>query len=384
MTVIGKNFSYSIYDGIDRVPEKDWDLVKLDDSITMGSDFWRTIENSKITGVDCNYIVFYDHSFPVALIPCCVIKTDLAIFSSQWLKNSLGLIRKFFPRFFMLKILECGSPVTINTPQFVKAEIISTEFFLKQLKIVLTKLSRQKGCLITVVRDFEEGHNNDAFKSGLKQLGYRWVPSLPNTYLDIKWSTIDEYSNSMRSHYRYKLLKRLARSDGKNLKVELVADFSDRSNELCRQWHVVHQNAKELVREVLTPEFYSEFSNNMGENSQVLLFYSNAVLVAHVLLLKDGSTLRWLYVGRNHSQTDNLYFYIVYKTIETAITMGVKKLEMGLTTYPIKQDFGVKLVPINIAIGLTVPFLNPVLEPIYRFLHKSTEYPEKRAFKTLD
>jgi hypothetical protein len=163
-----------------------------------------------------------------------------------------------------------------------------------------------------------------------------------------------------------------------------VADFSDRSNELCRQWHVVHQNAKELVREVLTPEFYSEFSNNMGENSQVLLFYSNAVLVAHVLLLKDGSTLRWLYVGRNHSQTDNLYFYIVYKTIETAITMGVKKLEMGLTTYPIKQDFGVKLVPINIAIGLTVPFLNPVLEPIYRFLHKSTEYSEKRAFKTLD
>lgn len=384
MTVTSENFRYSIYDGIDRVPEEDWDLIKPDHSITMGYEFWRTIENSKLMDVDCHYIVFYDHSFPVALISCCVVRTDLAIFSSQWLKKLLAFVRKFIPGFFTLKILECGSPVTINTPQFVKANVIPTEFFLKKLKLVLTELAHKKGCLITVVRDFEDGHNTDNFKSRLKQLGYAWVPGLPNTYLDIKWSTIDEYLNSMRSHYRYKLLKRLAKNDGKNLQSELVEDFSDLSSELCRQWHVVHKNARELVREVLTPEFYSEFSKNMGENSKALLFYSNGALVAHVLLLKDGSTLRWLYVGRNHSQTDNLYFYIVHKIIETAITMGVRKLEMGLTTYPIKQDFGVKLVPINIAIRLTVPFLNPILEPVYRFLHKSTEYTEKRVFKTLD
>lgn len=384
MAVTSKNLRYSIYDSIERVPEKYWSQIKSDSSITLGSAFWRTIENSELVDVDCNYIVFYDRSLTVAVIPCCVIRTDLAIFSSRWLKNILAFVRRFIPGFFTLKILECGSPVTINTPQFIKADEIPTVLFLKKLKSALTKLGRKKGCLIIVVRDFEDGHDTDIFRSELKQLGFAWVPSLPNTYLDIKWSSVDEYLSSMRSHYRYKLLKHLAKVDESSLQYELVEDFSDLSDELCRQWHVVHENARELVREVLTPEFYSEISRNMGEHSKVMLFYSKGSLIAHVLLLEDNDILRWLYIGRNQSQKDSLYFYIVHKIIETAITMGVSKLEMGLTTYPIKQDFGAKLVPIYIALRLTVPFLNPMLGPAYRLLHDSTEYPGKRVFKNPD
>ena len=384
MLVSSKDLEYSIYDSIDAVPEKYWGQIKTDFSITMGYQFWKTIENSKLADIECNYIVFYDQGLAVAIIPCCVIRTDLALFSTQWLKKSLAFVRRFIPGFFTLKILECGSPVTVNTPQFVKSNELPTAVFLAKLKTVLTELASRRRCLLTVVRDFEDGHDIDTFRNELKQLGFSWMPSLPNTYLDIKWSTIGAYLNSMRSHYRYKLQKHLAKTEGDNLHYELVEDFADLANELCRQWHVVHNNARELVREVLTPEFYSEISKNMGENSQVILFYSKGVLIAHVLLLKDNDRLRWLYIGRNHSQNDSLYFYIVHKVIEIAIDMGVSKLEMGLTTYPIKQDFGAKLVPVHIAIRLTIPLLNPILGPVYNFLHSSTDYPEKRVFKTND
>ena len=384
MAVTSIDFKYSIFDSIEKIPKELWDEILCDNSITLGYDFWKTIENSKLENIDCNYIVLYDGLLPVAVIPCCVVRTDLAIFSAQWVKSLLIFIRKFIPNFFTLNILECGSPVTINTPQFIKDDKISTEFFLRHLNSILIKVARKKRCLIIIVRDFEDGHDTDVFKRKLKELGFAWVPGLPNTYLDIKWATIDDYLSSMRSHYRYKLLNHLAIADESDLRCELILDFSDLSKELCRQWRVVHKNAKELVREVLTPEFYSEISRNMGANSKVLLFYSRGTLVAHVLLLEDRETLRWLYIGRNRSQKDSLYFYIVHKIIETSITMGMTKLEMGLTTYPIKQDFGAKLVPIYIAIRLTVPFLNLMLEPIYRFLHDSTDYPVKRVFKFPD
>ena len=120
----------------------------------------------------------------------------------------------------------------------------------------------------------------------------------------------------------------------------------------------------------------------MGQNSQVLLFYAEGKILGHVLLLKDGDLLRWLYAGRVVSQRDSLYYYIIHKIIETAISTGARKIEMGLTTYQIKQDFGAKLVPIYIAIRLTIPLFNPLLSPIYNCLHKAEPcLPDKRVFK---
>ena len=60
MLVSSKDLEYSIYDSIDAVPEKYWGQIKTDFSITMGYQFWKTIENSKLADIECNYIVFYD------------------------------------------------------------------------------------------------------------------------------------------------------------------------------------------------------------------------------------------------------------------------------------------------------------------------------------
>jgi len=376
-----EKFKHVVYDRFDDVPEEDWDRLSVNSSITLGRSFWKTIENSGMQDISCHFILFYSNDLPVALIPFCKIRTDLALFSSPVLKRILVFIRKKIPNFLKINITECGSPVTLNTPQFLLEDHVDKTKFLHELKKVITRLSIKERCLITVVRDFETTHEIEAYRKELTKLGFSWLPSLPNTYLDIKWDSIDEYHDSMRSHYRYKLFKHLKINREKNITHELVEDFSGLSAELCRQWHNVHGNAKELKREVLTPQFYAGVSQNMGQNSLALLFYAEGKLVGHVLLLKDGDLLRWLYVGRNISQRDSLYYYIIDKIIETAISIGARKIEMGLTTYLIKQDFGAQLVPVFIAIRLTVPFLKPFLVPIYHVLRSAEQYPTKRVFK---
>ena len=91
----------------------------------------------------------------------------------------------------------------------------------------------------------------------------------------------------------------------------------------------------------------------MGPRSKVILFYQDDKLVGHALLLVDGETLRWLYVGREVAANDGLYLYIAQTVVETAILLGAKRLEMGLTTYPIKQDLGAEVTPIKIALRAT-------------------------------
>jgi predicted N-acyltransferase len=373
-----------LYKTIEEIPKDKWDALRGNSSITLSYQFWKTVEKSEFSYIsNLKYIVYYYDSEPVALIPCYTVRTDITIFSGNKFKSLLNSIRNIFPNFLTFNLLECGSPVTVNTPQFLYNDKFPMDVLLKNLKKTLIKLAFKYRSFLIIIRDFESNHDIKDYKKLLRKIGFAWLPSFPNTYLDIRWSSVDEYYKSLRSHYRYKLKKYLKINSRNNISHKLVDDFDEISEQLCRQWLAVHNKADELKREILTSNFYKEFSNNMGEKSKVLLFYKDNKLCAHALLLKDNETLRWMYVGRENPINDSLYFYIVDKIVETAIHMEVTRLEMGMTTYSIKQDFGADVIPINIAIKLIIPLLNFILTPIYYKLYKSKIHITKRVFKDI-
>lgn len=377
-----QKLQYTVYEHFSDVPKEHWDALCRNCSITLSYEFWKTITSASLNVERYFFILFFCNNRPAALVPCYKIKTDLAIFASLRLKKILAGIRVLWPNFLTLNNFECGSPVTINTPQFLVDDTIDKYSFLSTLNKIILQIARKHRCLLVTVRDFEDNHDVSEFRNSFKKLGFSWLPSLPNTYLDIKWPAIGDYHEALRSHYRYKLFKHLKISEKKKVSYQLIDDFSHLADELCRQWLIIHANAGELKREVLTPEFYREISQNMGDNSKALLFYAEDKLIAHALLLKDNDLLRWLYVGRAVSRNDSLYFMIVHTIIRTAIEMKVSRIEFGLTTYPIKQTFGATLVPIDMAIKLTIPPFNPFLTPFYKLLYKSVRYQEKHVFKS--
>ena len=211
-------------------------------------------------------------------------------------------------------------------------------------------------------------------------LDYCIVDSLPNTYMEIEWNNPAAYINSLKSYFRAKLLKHLNRAEGLKIRHELVEDFAKISDVLCAQWLVVHNNADEFQREILTPAFYREFSK-LGPNSKTILFYQNNELVAHVLLFMDGDLLRWLYFGRTVALNDSLYIYAGHKVVETAIILGAKRLELGLTTYSIKKDLGAQVTSLKLAIKSPLPLINPFVKIIYPLLNKIPKPENKDIFK---
>lgn len=321
-----------------------------------------------------------DEDNPVALTSFYSVTNDIAIFAPLPLRNLLVKIRRFFPSFLKLRMLEWGTPITISSPPFVSSPGTSPDEVIRHMHKLLLATAKAEGQLLIVARDFAQ--SSDHLLPGLGSLGYNLVDSLPNTFLDITWSSVEAYQAAMKSYYRSKLLKHLRRNKERHVRHELVDDFEHLADELCAQWMIVHMQADEYQREVLTATFYREFSRSMGTNSKALLFYRQEILIGHALLLQDGPVLRWLYFGRTEATKDSLYFYVAHTVIETAICLRSKKLEMGLTTYSIKQDLGAQPEPIKIAIRATSLLLNPLIGLGYSMLNSTPRLLSKNIFKS--
>ena len=369
-----------IFNSVHELPKEQWNGLLIGNSSTFSYDFLEIVEKSQLNDFEYKYILFYDdNNSPVALTVFYTITTDIAIFSSGKLKPLLHSVRQVFPNFLKLRMLECGTPITLNSPPIVSNEKIPAFDIIRTLDKLLLKAAKENNNIIIVIRDFEP--KTKPMQSNLSELGYCFVDGLPNTYIDIIWKNPKDYVSSMKSYYRSKLLRHLRKVEEQKLRYELVEDFADMSEVLCAQWLVVHNSADEFQREVLTPEFYRDFSIKMGDCSKVLLFYKQELLVGHALLLIDGDLLRWLYFGRKESTNDSLYIYAGHKVIETAINLGAKQLELGLTTYSIKQDIGATVTSIKLAIKSKYLIINPFIKKIYNLINYTPLINNKSIFK---
>ncbi len=368
-----------IFNTIRDVPREHWNHLQKGHSFTYAHEFWDVLEQSQLNDFRYRYAMFYDDADnPVALTSFYTITTDIAIFAPTKLRLLLSKIRQIFPGFLFLKMLECGTPVTLNKP-FVASSVLADDEMVKALNDMLLGLAKKQGHFLIVLRDFEP--ETDAIQPLFKQLGYHLVDSLPTTYMNIDWPTPQAYLSSMKSYYRSKLLKHLRINHQQDIRHELHDNFDHLADILCDQWLVVHHHASEYQREILTPEFYKGFSSQLDSRSKILLFYRKQELIGHALLLQDGDLLRWLYFGRTEAVNDSLYIYVAHKVVETAINLGATRLELGLTTYSIKKDLGAYMSPLKLALRSPLRFINPFIGLVYPLLNHTPEIQNKSIFK---
>lgn len=378
---MSSTLSVTIHDRLQDVPQDAWDTLLGRRSVTLSRDFWRVVESSGLNDFTYRYLVFRDAAGqPIAATVAYSITTDIAIFAPRALSRALSLVRKVWPRFLKWNMLECGTPITINTPPYLLAPGMDDKALVPVLASSLRGLARRLRASIIVVRDFEpEGFRLEAL---FRADGYHWVDSLPNTYLDVRWTSTTQYHAAMRSYYRSKLHKHLQRNVQAGVRYERIAQFEHLAETLRAQWLVVHEHASEYQREVLTAEFYRRMSRDLQGQAEVLLFYRDDRLEAHALLLRDRDMLRWLYVGRNLAVNDSLYIFVAHAVVETAIAMGASRVEMGLTTYPIKQDLGAEVVPIKLAVRATSALINPFVGLGYALLNSVPRPSPRSVFKS--
>lgn len=360
--------------------QKEWNIAMQERSVALQYPFWECLEKGQLNDFRYQYLCLEHPQRQIKILAVVYqITTDIAIFAPRRLHQVLLAVRRFWPGFLQWRMLECGTPITLTSPPWQLQPEDKGQEALPVLLRTIAQIARRDRHLLIILRDFEP--NAISWRDTLQAQGYHWIPSLPNTWLTIRWNTPEEYLQSMRSYYRSKLQKYLKRNRVAGVQHRLERNFAGMAEDLCRQWMQVHENAKEYQREILTPDFYRALAEHPEVDAQVLLFYRQDRWVGHALLLRDGDDLRWLYMGREESVNDGLYLYIAYTVIKTAILQQAKRLEMGLTTYAIKQDLGAELVPVFMALRARWGWMNPFVGLGYRLLNDIPQLHQRKVFK---
>ena len=374
MNAVKDMYKVSVFESIRDVPLKEWNAIAKSHSFTYSPEFLEIMESSGTSDFSHGYGLVYDENdHLVSLTHFTISRTDIAIFASGWLRTALTRIRRLFPNFLKIRILECAFPIS-SQHLLIASEQVHKEKSVQLLGKTLLEIARKNGVFLVII---------GAFEPFLKDLGYQFVPCLPVATLDIAWETPAAYQSAMKSYYRSKLQRHLRINQSNEIRHELRDNFDDLAEVLWQQWYVVHEHATEYNGEALTPDFYKDFSLKFGTRSKVLLIYSKDELAGHALLLLDGDTLRWRNFGRAKAENDSLYIYVCHKVVETAINLEVKHLDMGVTTYAIKRDFGASIVPRKIAIRVSRDIFNRHAAWAYSQLNHVPEIQRKDIFKKI-
>lgn len=369
-----------VFRNIEQIPEHLWEDLRQNRSITLSHAFWRVVEASKLSHFSYRYLVTYSESeHPVGFMTAYVVTTDIAIFAPLWLRDLLAKVRRWAPTFLKWKMLECGTPININSPPWSCLTSIKDQARNELLRAA-QKLAKQERVLVTVFRDFDPAAI--AEQQRMRELKFALVDGLPNAILTLPWHSMSAYLKSMKSYYRSKLLKHVRRCEQAGMTYVVKNEFSESAQTLRDQWLVVHNDAKEYQREVLTSEFYAKLSNAANVDARVVLVYQQGAIIAHALLLLDGEHARWMYFGRNTVRNNGLYLFTAYAVIETAIKAGASSLELGVTNYQTKLDLGAQIVPLKFAISVWNSRYNRIAGRVYNMLNSLPLPTQRDVFKT--
>jgi predicted N-acyltransferase len=103
----------------------------------------------------------------------------------------------------------------------------------------------------------------------------------------------------------------------------------------------------EVKLETLNQPFFENLYANMKDDIKVLAMVKSKEVLGAAILTISEKTMTFLLVGLDYSRRDQyeVYFNLVYGIISLAIERGSTRLDLGQTSYWLKQRIGGVCIP---------------------------------------
>ncbi|VAW81428.1 Acetyltransferase (GNAT) domain / Serine palmitoyltransferase [hydrothermal vent metagenome] len=342
-----EQISYQHFVSIRDISEKVWDNIsKL--PTPMRHAFLDTVESSGINNIEHHYLLIKQGNNDLGRANLYLTKTDFSTFDTTLPQESRETIKRWFPKFMDFRILECGFFTMIGQGLSLKNDSKLEALLpglVKQMDFIASK-TKADFCLF---RDITID-SYDQYQKILAPLGYYPALGFANTALDIAWKTIDQFMDSVNSKTRLKFKNCLKLKQKFDIDIEFVSDFRKLAPVLATLWKNVHLHTKDYSREFLDEKFFATCAQTLPENSEVLLFRHQGEIIAFMLNLygeDDYVVLDWgVDYDFKHYSKANLYRTATLLSLERAMALEKKTLELGITNYTPKMILGVDIIPL--------------------------------------
>ena len=330
-------FEYRIFQTMENIEPSIWDSLFDASDIFHSHSFLFTLEQSHVEDAHYHYVVFYENEKPIAsaVLSDFAIQLDLFIGQNrfaQWLK-------KLKPDFFYVKILFCGTPVSIGQRNFIAPSVLYADL-LPLLAHIMDDICRQQNIRFQVFKEFFEADATQ-MQPILEQNGFFKGYSLPYIKLPIRWQTFDDYLLDLRSGYRRlikKSLDKLAKSGG----IVTLTPPQYVTAATFFKWYMSVMDRATVKLETLNEAFFEQAFVKMADDIRLLTLIKDDKPLAATFLISHGAELTFVWAGKPIARADEYdpYFNLLTQMVVYAIENGYKTLNFGQTAYFTKQRLG--------------------------------------------
>jgi predicted N-acyltransferase len=305
--------------------------------------YYRAVERSGLPGFSWLYFGVRENGRLRAAIPAFLTDYELDTTLSGPLRRITDALARWFPRLLRQRMLGFGSPVAESChcgfePGTADAEQLR---LLEAMLAHAEQYARQNQVKMLAVKD-SSAAQDALWTRAAKAQRLRRQPGLPTAFLDVSFSSLDEYVASLHKATRKDMRRKL--KSAAHLRVEWRSNIDDIATEVMRLYKSTHANA-EFSFEELTSGFFSGVLRELGPRASCVTYWLGEKLVAFNLVLHDEKRLldKFLGMDYDHVRDYNLYFCTWFENVRYCIEQGIPLYQSGQGLHAVKLRLGSRL-----------------------------------------
>jgi predicted N-acyltransferase len=361
-----EEFNYKISDSVEDIEKKEWDLIFGD--IPEGYDFFKAVEKSNLEQYSFCYILIYKGTSLALIAPLFVTDFNLDIVVEGVIQRLIQAVRKFIPRFFIIKTLFCGSPFGENGILGIRPEYPDKQNLICELTKITGIICKEKNIPFTVFKDFLK--EDIAMLEHLRDKGFFMTESFPSVVLELSFNSLEDYFKNLSRNSRKNLRRKIKKAQScADITVRVCENIEDIIEDVYRLYLNTY-NAGKVKFEKLTREFFITAGKNPALQSKFFLYYFGKRLAAFNLCFVQKDTLIDKFIGFDYdiAYKYNLYFFSWCYNIEWCIKNSLRYYQVGQTDYHPKLKLGGQLIPLYAYARHNNPVLNLILRCLAKLL----------------
>jgi predicted N-acyltransferase len=334
-------FESKIYNSIMQVEKKSWDSL-CTDNVFMCYNWLKTFEESTRLPLQPNYILIFNEERLFAVSVCYVEKQNgLSSINSALLGRLKNF--SFAKNFSFIPAVICGPPNGYGSHFVISKETNSNQYPLIQDMIVDSVEDIAIRNNASVFFRNVMGYEKDLISLLTRRKYYKTV-NLPLNYIDIKWSSFNEYRISL-SEKHPSMKKSIPRQINKNRKSGvIIKKLTSIDGQQQRLFELIEMNHLKYKNPItLKPDFLERVNENFGNDAAIYIAVKEDKIIGiNVELKKDKEAfIANVGIDHNRAQNDLTYFNLMfYEPIKDAIAEGLKRIYYGNSLYKTKSRRG--------------------------------------------
>ncbi|MBI3878945.1 MAG: GNAT family N-acetyltransferase [Verrucomicrobia bacterium] len=342
--------------------------------------FYELIERTIRSGFEYHYFVLEDRTGRIRGVqPFFFRHEDVVAGLGTMARVAVEWMRRAFPNFLKLKMLMVGCTAGEGHLSFAAPE--EEAWIAESLHAALHLHARRAKASLVVLKEFPSAYRG--VMGCFPRDGYTRIPSMPMVRLGLGYAGFEDYmskvlSKAMRHSLRRKF-KKLA--DAPPITMEVVNDVTPFVDELYPLYLQVFERSK-MTFEKLTKEYLCELGRTMPDRARFFIWRQSGKAVAFSVCLVHGGGIYDEYLGLQYPLALDLHLYFVTlrDILQWAMTNGCTTYLSSALNYDPKLHLKCDLVPLDLYVRHTSPWLNPFFRRIAPLLEPTRREPALRKF----